>query len=239
MVHTLKRLMMTASIGLTAAMSAGSNAQAQLAVFDATAYPQVLKQVAQGLQQLQTLQQQLQREEAMLARLPVDVTPPLAAIDQQAVAWLKSAEGIGYTSGDVAQSFQTAYPAASQLLTLQQTSAGLADWQARTRATLQEAMAAQGLVAQTQITTAGAVKDAVSASQAAPGQTAALQATNQLLATVSTQLAQLQVLMMTTARASQSAAAEQAAGTAVALSESSRALQYTPPTSRIQNSGHL
>ena len=44
---------------------------------------------------------------------------------------------------------------------------------------------------------------------------------------------------MTTARAAQTAQAEQQALTAAAQAESARALAYTPPASRITNASHL
>ena len=68
-------------------------AQAQMAVFDAGNYAQMLKQVEQGIQQVQALQQQVQQQAAMLSRLSTDVTQPLATINQQATALLAQAQG--------------------------------------------------------------------------------------------------------------------------------------------------
>ena len=77
-------------------------------------------------------------------------------------------------------------------------------------------MATQNAAAQTQPTTASAVQSAVAASQSAVGSTGATQATNQILASVSTQLAQLIAILTTQARAQESLAAQRIADAAAA-----------------------
>jgi P-type conjugative transfer protein TrbJ len=175
----------------------------------------------------------------MLASIPADVTGPYLAIRNQALQIMQQAQGLGYQTANLGSGFNTAYPTSMAGQSPTQVNAALADWQARTRQTLQDAMAMQNQVVASQGTTSSAISAAVTMSQGASGQTAAAQATNQLLATVSTQLTQLQNLLMTTARAAQTAQAEQQAQTAAAQAESTRALSYTAPASRVDNSGHL
>jgi P-type conjugative transfer protein TrbJ len=68
----------------------------------------------------------------------------------------------------------------------------------------------------------------VAASQGAAGQTAAIQATNQLLAALSSQLQGLQTILITQARTQETIFAQQQAGAVAARAESQRHNAYTP-----------
>jgi P-type conjugative transfer protein TrbJ len=204
-----RSLLAVTAAGLLAAMN--GPAQAQLSVFDLSAVNQAIKQVSQGLQQIQALQNQIQLQESMVQRLGTDVTGPLREITTQATGLLKQAQGIGYNATNLNQSFAQAYPTNLNGQSSQALSAQLAAWDAASRQTLQEAMQVQGQIAQAQPSTTGAVNAAVAASQGAAGQTAAIQATNQLLAALSTQLLQLQTLLITQARQAQTLEAERQA----------------------------
>jgi len=122
---------------------------------------------------------------------------------------------------------------------LAQTQGALASWRQTTSQTLQQAMALQNQIVQAQSTTTDAVSLAVAASQGAAGQTSAIQATNQLLAAVSAQLTQLQNLLITEARAQQTAMAQAQAAQAAGQADSQRFWTTTPPPSRVQNPGQL
>jgi type IV secretion system protein TrbJ len=214
-------------------------AQAQVTVFDPSNYAQALKTVSQSLKQIQAMETQIQQDEAMIAALPSNVTAPFFAIEQQTNAILTKAQGIGYGAANIAKAYSTAYPQTMTGQSSSQIAVTLANLQGLTRQAQQDAMQHQNLVVQSQPTTSSAVSSAITASQGASGQTSAIQATNQLLAALSTQLMQLQTLILTQARAETSAAAEQQAVTAAAQAESARATAYTPPASRISGSGHL
>jgi P-type conjugative transfer protein TrbJ len=228
-----------AALTLSLALVAAPSAHAQFTVYDPAAVAQMISQVSNSLHQIQQMETQITQAEAMLASIPADVTGPFLQIRNQALQVLQQAQGLGYQTANLASGFNTAYPTSMAGQSPAQVNAALADWQARTRQTLQDAMAMQNEVVANQGTTSSAVSSAVGMSQGAVGQTSAIQATNQLLATVSSQLTELQNLLLTTARAAQTAQAEQQAQTAAAQAESTRALTYTAPTSRIANSGHL
>ena len=119
------------------------------------------------------------------------------------------------------------------------TQAALATWRSNNSQALQQALQMQNLIAQGQPTTAAGVSTAVRASQAAPGQTAAIQASNQLLATVTAQLTQLQDILITQARAEQTLAAQGQASQAAGAADSQRFWATTTPASRVQNPGSL
>lgn len=197
----------------TAAVAAGgaSRAQAQLAVYDPAAVAQAIKQVSQGLQQIQALKDQLTQQAQMIAKLGVDVTGPLGQIVSEATGLLKQAQGLGYQAADLSKSFAQMYPDDLSGMSADDIAARLTAWSQASRRTLREAMQVQSQIVQAQPATAGAVSAAVAASQNAAGQTAAVQATNQLLAVLSTQFMQLQTLLITQARQAETAEAERRA----------------------------
>ncbi|MBV9509532.1 MAG: P-type conjugative transfer protein TrbJ [Caulobacteraceae bacterium] len=235
--------------GLAAAMAAVVSAgvlagnpepaRAQLTVVDPAAIAQAVRQVSQQLQQIQQLQAQLTNQAAMLQKLGTNVTGPLASITSQATQLLQQAQGIGYNSQNIAQQYQQLYPANMQGMSFAQISQALGSWQTNSRQTLQQAMATQNQIVQAQPATAAAVNGAVTASQGAAGQTAAIQATNQLLAALSTQLTQLQNILITQARAEQTAAAQAQAAQAAGAAESQRYWNVKQPASRVSNPGSL
>jgi P-type conjugative transfer protein TrbJ len=234
-----------ATTALVAVLSLGMTsvglqpARAQMTVIDPTAIAQALKQVSQQLQQIQQLKAQLTNQAAMLQKLGTDVTGPLQSITSQATQLLQQAQGIGYNSQNLAQQYQQVYPANMQGMSFAQISQALTSWQTNSRQTLQEAMATQNQIVQAQPATAAAVNGAVAASQGAAGQTAAIQATNQLLAALSTQLTQLQTILITQGRAAQTADAQAQAARAAGAAESQRYWNVQKPASRVKDPSSL
>jgi P-type conjugative transfer protein TrbJ len=183
--------------------------------------------VSQGLQQIQALKDQLTQQAQMIAKLGVDVTGPLGQIVAETTGLLKQAQGIGYQAADLGRSFAQLYPQDLSGMSAKDIAAKLAAWSQSSRQTLQEAMQVQNQIAQAQPTTAQAVAAAVGASQDASGQTAAVQATNQLLAVVSSQMMQLQTLLITQARQSETFEAERRAVFSKAEADRGRLLTVT------------
>lgn len=186
-------------------------ASAQLAVIDVRAIAQQLKSVQQGLQQIEQLKAQVSNQQNMLRKLGSNISPELGDIVADATSVMKSANGIGYSAKNLTRDLDSIYPKDLMGENWGQILARQSDWEQRSRDTRREAMEAQNAIAASQGRTQNAVNSAVSASQSAAGQTAAVQATNQLLAAVSTQLTGLQTLLMTQMRATQTAEAERAA----------------------------
>ena len=215
-------------------------ATAQMAVIDPAAIAQAVKQVAQQLQQIQQLQAQLTNQAAMLQKLGTNVTGPLQSITSQATQLLQQAQGIGYNSQNVSQQYSQVYPANMQGMSFAQITQALASWQTNSRQTLQQAMATQNQIVQAQPATAKAVNGAVAASQGAAGQTAAIQATNQLLAALSTQLTQLQTILITQGRAEQTAEAQAQTARTAGDAEHQRVFHGAPPPAiGVNNASHL
>ncbi|HUO22619.1 MAG TPA: conjugal transfer protein TrbJ [Caulobacteraceae bacterium] len=214
-------------------------AQAQMAVVDVKAILQAEQQVSNELTQIQRLESQLTNQAAMLQKLQTDVTGPITQIASQATGILQQAQGIGYGAQNIAGQYASLYPQTMPGASLATTQASLASWRNNNALAIQQALAMQNLIAQGQPTTTSQVQAAVSASQGAAGQTSAIQATNQLLATVSAQLTQLQNLLITQARAEQVLAAQAQASQATGAADSQRYWTVTAPASRVQNPGTL
>lgn len=236
----MRKLLATAGAVASLMLTTSQPVQAQMTVIDPAAIAQAIKQVNQQLQMISHLQQQVAGQAAMLQKLGVDVTAPLRQITSEATALLHTAQGIGYQGQNLAQQFQTLYPSDLKGKSFAQVQQSLAGWQAGSRQTLQEAMATQNLIVQSQPTTANAVNAAVTASQGAAGQTAAIQATNQLLASLSTQLTQLQTILITQGRAMETAQAQALATKAAADAEHERVFHKPPPAPiGVNDPGHL
>jgi P-type conjugative transfer protein TrbJ len=111
----------------------------------------------------------------------------------------------------------------------------IASWESNSRLTMQDSMAVQNQLVRSQTTTAGAVNSAVAASQGAAGQTAAVQATNQILAALSTQLQGLQTILIAQARTQETILAQQQAGLVAARAETARGTAFTKRGSSLPN----
>lgn len=228
MIATRRRLLLCLA---AAGAALPLQARAQLIVEDPGAIAQAIKQVQQGLQQIQHLRDQVAQQARMLQSLGTDVTGPLGSIVSDATSLMRQAQGLGYQAADLSRDFAALYPQDLAGLSPQALAQRLASWSQNSRSTLEQAMQVQNQIVQAQPTTAQAVGAAVAASQNAAGQTAAVQATNQLLMALSTQLTQLQTLLISQARQQQTWEAERRA--VVSKSEADRqrnsVLTRSPP----------
>jgi P-type conjugative transfer protein TrbJ len=218
--------------------ASASPALAQYEVFDpwtfqeqTITYAQAVQQVAQGAQQLEQLQNQLAAQQSMIQSLGADATSStLAVINANAQQILQQAAGIGFNSANAGQTFAGAYPAAAAVAGFNgaQLAGALSTWRSNNSAALQTAIRMQSEIATDQGSTTSAVQNAVEASNSASGQTAAIQATNQLLAAVAAQLAQLQAILITQGQAEASlAAASQNSAAAASSALQATAAQVT------------
>ena len=235
----LKHLLASSAALALAFLFAVPPAHAQMAVIDLKAIFQAEQQVSQGLTQIQRLEAQLSNQALMLQKMQSDFTAPVMAIEGQATQILQQAQGIGYGAQNVAQQFTALYPSGMPGANLATTQASIAQWRQQNSLAVQQALQVQNQIAQSQATTTAQVKGTVAASQAAPGQTAAVQATNQLLATATAQLTQLQNLLITQARAEQLIAAQAQASQGTGAADTQRFWTTTTPASRVQNPGSL
>lgn len=221
-------------------------AEAQVTVIDPVAIGHLVDQynnqitaISNQLTQIQRLESQLTNQAAMLQKMQTDITGPIAQIASQATGIFQQAQGIGYGAQNITSQFASLYPQTMPGASLANTQASLATWRTNNAQAIQDALAMQNLIAQGQPTTTSQVQAAVALSQGAAGQTSAIQATNQLLATVSAQLTQLQNLLITQARAEQTLAAQAQSSQAAGAADSQRFWTVSQPPSRVQNPGQL
>lgn len=236
----------SALVAILALAAAPPAAHAQYIVSDPGNLAQTLitaknsvDQVTHALTQIQQLKDQLTNQALMLQSLKTDITGPIAQITGQATQLLQQAKGLAYSAQDIGQQLSSLYPSSMAGASLADTQASLGTWRDNNAKALQQALELQNQIVTNQPTTATKVAEAVAASQGAAGQTAAVQATNQLLATVSGQLTQLQNLLITQARAEQTLAAQAAASQAAGAADSQRFWNTAAPASRVTDPGSL
>jgi P-type conjugative transfer protein TrbJ len=224
-----------AAIAFAAAFTAATGAQAMLPVVDTSAIAEAVKQVQQGVQQIESLQAQVTAQTNMLKSIGSNYASILPSMNSDLASILSTASGIGYGATDVQSLLDSIYPNASTIAGLSPTdlSNALQAWHNTTSQSLQTALQTQQKIAQAQPSMQSAVTSALGASQSASGQTSAIQATNQLLATVSAQLTQLQAILTTQARAVELAQQQQQSDSAAAetsLETTAQQFDAAPPT---------
>jgi P-type conjugative transfer protein TrbJ len=217
----------TAAIAFAAGTAGSSGAHAQMAVVDVRAIAQAARQVSQGVEEINHLKSQLDAQMNMLKSIGSNYASILPSMNGELASILSSASGVGYSASDIASLLQRVYPDAPTIAGLSPTdlASALQTWHNSTDQSLRTALQTQQRIAQQQPAMQAAVTSALGASQAAAGQTSAIQATNQLLATVSAQLTQLQAILTTQARAVELAEQQAQADSAAALTTSDQAAQ--------------
>jgi P-type conjugative transfer protein TrbJ len=213
---------------------------------------QVLTLAQQALQlqnqqsQVAALQSQLALQQKMVQRLGSDAaSPTLASVNAEAARILQQARGIGFNAQSAGSAFASAYPGGATVAGFNGSAlnAALQTWQANAAEALQTSIAIQNQIAQSQARVAGAVQSAVDASNAAAGPTAAHQATNQILAAVSTQLGQLQDVLLaeSEAYAAIAAARQQAGGAAAAsaIATQAQVQSAVTPAPGVSDTSHM
>ncbi len=229
----MNRKIHASAIALAIVLAAPQPAAAALPVIDIKGIAQMIQQVKIQSDQLLQLKAQLSSQSQMLQHLGTDISPELAGIFNDATAVMQSASGIGYNAKLLTSQLNTVYPQNFAGMNYAQILAQQNDWTARSRDTRREAMEAQNAIFASQTTTQSTVSGAVAASQGAAGQTAAIQATNQLLAALSTQLTGLQTLLMTQMRAMQTMEAERAGIHAASVNLQQQAAQTSTRTNQV------
>lgn len=209
--------------GLALFGAPGARAQG-IPVYDNTSFIELVQQFQQGAQQLAQLQQQLQAQLQMLQSLPSTIMPGLGQLTsstQQLMGQVQNIQNMGSNlTGELSGLYPTSFSSSDPQAILSQ----IAAMTSANRQAITTSMQIQNQIATAQPQVSSAVSSAVSASQAAPGPTAVAQATNQILAAQSTQLAQLQSIMIADERSNEQQQLQQQSEAAAA-----GAFNDTPP----------
>lgn len=188
----------------------GRPAEAQVAVFDAANYAQLIRQIGQGAQQISFLEQQLHAQEQMLASLPQSSLGNLLPMVSETSGLVNDLQGIQQSGTSLLSNLDQAYPTAFTGQTPAQMQNQILAMRVRNRQALTTAMQIQNQIAAQQSSIGNDVQSAESASSGAEGPTQAIQATNQLVGDVSNQLTQQNALLASAERAQAQAALAQA-----------------------------
>ena len=171
-------------------------------VYDPTAVGNLITQVNQQLQILNNVVTQVKQGEAMLNPLNSNILPGLSGLISQTQQLVGSLNNISSTGASLQNALTSQYPTDfSNLQGVSGILSKLSSMQAQTRSALQQSVALQNQVANNQADISSAMSTAVNASNGASGPTAALQATNQILATLSQQIGDLQSILIAHMRA--------------------------------------
>jgi P-type conjugative transfer protein TrbJ len=171
-------------------------------VYDPTAVTQLINQFNQQVQMLNNLVTQVQQGQAMLNPLGSNIIPGLSSLMQNTQQLMTNLNNISQTGASLQNALASQYP--TDFSSIQSVSALLSKLQAmqsQTRSALEQSAAMQNQIAGNQSQISSAVSSAVTASNGASGPTATLQATNQILATLSQQIGDLQSILIAHMRA--------------------------------------
>lgn len=214
----IKRAAMAAgALALITGMS--GPAFAQIAVFDAGSYAQLIRQVSQGAQEISNLEQQLQAQRAMLQSLPQSALGNLLPVVGETSGLINQIQGIQQTSASLLSNLNQSYPTSFTGQTPMQMQSAIAAMQVQNRQAITSAMQIQDQIAQAQPEISNSITTAENESAGAPGPTAAIQATNQLVGNVASQLTEQNALLSSADRAQQQAALSEQEGAAAAQQE--------------------
>ena len=167
-------------------------------VFDPQALVEHVQEVAQLVQQVQTAAQQVQNQLREMAHLGGGVAPDVAGTIGGVRAQL---DATAYESPQPSEQFDAQFPIQMSDVSWGQYQSMRAGWADAYRQTLIENRKAEDAVYRDMDATGQRIRAIVAASNAAPGETAAVQAHNDLVAVASAEVAKLQVLKATRSRA--------------------------------------
>jgi type IV secretion system protein TrbJ len=166
-------------------------------IFDPQALVQNVQKVAQFVQQVEAAAQQVQNQLRELAHLDNGVAPNVPAV----VAGIQGQlDASLYSTATPASELGMRYPADMSNVTWSQYQSDQSTWTSNERQALVENRQLQNQVYRDMDTTRQQVQRIVEASNAASGETSALQAHNDLLAVASGELAKLQALKASRSR---------------------------------------
>ena len=170
-------------------------------VFDPSNYAENMLAAARALEQIHNQIRQIEHQARMLAQNPLQLSPELSASIDEARDLLERAEGIAFDvrriGGDLAALYPETWEAHDLGGVLRQSDR----WLAQSRASLRTAMEAEARAADSIARSRGQIETALGSSRGAEGQTAAVQAGNQLLGVQAAQLTEIHALLVAQGRA--------------------------------------
>ncbi len=201
-VRTCLAALIAGALPLTATMLPAP-AAAQIVVYDPAVHAESVLSAARALEQIRHQIAAIEQQAKMLQRSPLDLSPELSRSIEDARALFAEAEALAFDIDRIGGDIEALYPETWDAYDLESVLAQSQRWRAASRASLSRAMQAEARAAQSIDDMGGRLQSALGASQAAEGQTGAIQAGNQLAALSAAQLAEIHSLLVLQGRALQ------------------------------------
>ena len=195
-------VMIAAALPL-AALTLPAPAAAQVVVYDPAVHAESVLSAARALEQVRHQIAAIEQQARMLQKNPLDLSPEFSRSIGEARALFLTAEALAFDIDRIGGDIEALYPATWEAYELEGVLAWSERWRAASRASLVRAMQAEARAAGSMDDTARRLEAALGASQAAEGQTGAVQAGNQLQALSAAQLAEIHALLVVQGRALQ------------------------------------
>ncbi|MFZ4072080.1 MAG: P-type conjugative transfer protein TrbJ [Caulobacterales bacterium] len=180
-------------------------------VFDPSNYAENVLAAARALEQINNQIRQIELQARMLAQNPLQLSPELAASIGEARELLDRAEGLAFDVRRIGSDLATLYPQTWEAYDLGAVLSQSDRWVAQSRASLRTAMEMEARAAQSIGQSREQIATALGSSAGAEGQTAAVQAGNQLLGVQAAQLTEIHALLVAQGRALQTERMERVA----------------------------
>ena len=192
---------------------------AQMAVFDAASYGQLVQEISQGATEISNLESQLSAQESMIRSLPSSVLGSLSPLVGQTASLVEQLQNVQENSQSLISNLNQEYPTSFTGNSPQQIIGDLAVAQAQQRQAIYQAQTIQAEIAQNQAAMTAQLNQAESASAGAAGPRQAIQATNQIAGNISAQLTEQNALLGSAINAQQQVAMSDQTGVAAAKAQ--------------------
>ncbi len=209
MKQPLRQRLLGAAMALALAVSTGQSYAGGIPVFDGAAVAQAIQNVVHQVSQINNQVQMIQNQINALKGSPFTLAPQVVQSLMQMKNTLDQATALTHNPATISSEFQSTFPQSfAAVANMAQIAANLNNQVDMILNSTEDAALLQARVASSMPQIASNVQQALALSNAAVGQTQAIQAGNQLNAVLSTQLNQLNSLMIAEQR---TAALERAA----------------------------
>lgn len=172
-----------------------------ITVIDPSNLAQNLLQATRALEQINNQIRQIEQATAMLRQNPLQLSPELSQPINEARALFQTARGIAFQADQLGDNLRDLYPETWEEFDLERVLAQSERWQGESRSSLERAMAAEARALEAIERARERTGRALQSSSSAEGQTGAIQASNQLLGIQTSQLAEIQMLLIAQGRA--------------------------------------
>jgi P-type conjugative transfer protein TrbJ len=201
----------TLSLGIVAAVISVQAAAGGMIVYDPNNYAENLLQATRALDQLRTMTRQLEAELRMVQGLGTTKRADIQNVMGRMESLLYQTDGLGFDLDRIGGDFKELYPEEYNSADYRRIVAQAERWTAQNRAAVRESMGTTSLAAENLARHDQRLQELLAASDSAAGTTAAVQAGNQILASLGAQIADMNALIIAQNRAVDSRAAEEAA----------------------------